>query len=190
MNGFHFLAKEQPVPDTGHAEVQSHPDKTESQMIHPHQGKIDDQVPQKVRPQIPHRKKPIKPKVSKTKIVKPKSKEQKPDMKDTNQKESNPESQSVTEVPKSKPAAAVDHLAGQNVQVQAHVAVPEADDLGSFIFTGGSQGAIVALSLSLAITVILVLFLGCRLRTVKRRLKRGRVLTSNEADYLINGMYL
>ena len=47
-----------------------------------------------------------------------------------------------------------------------------------------------ALALGLAITLILLIFVGCRLRTVKRRLRKGRALHSNEADYLINGMYL
>ncbi|XP_046564096.1 uncharacterized protein LOC124272908 isoform X1 [Haliotis rubra] len=56
--------------------------------------------------------------------------------------------------------------------------------------TDNAQGPIVALSLGLAITVILLVFVGCRLRNVRRRLRKGRPLHSNEADYLINGMYL
>ncbi|XP_076441811.1 uncharacterized protein LOC143280916 isoform X2 [Babylonia areolata] len=52
------------------------------------------------------------------------------------------------------------------------------------------QGPIIALSLGLAFTVILLVFVACRLRTVRRRLRKGRPLHSNEADYLINGMYL
>lgn len=57
-------------------------------------------------------------------------------------------------------------------------------------YTDSSQGPIVALSLGLAITMLMLIFVGCRLRTVKRRLRKGRALHSNEADYLINGMYL
>ena len=56
--------------------------------------------------------------------------------------------------------------------------------------TDNAQGPIVALSLGLAITLILLVFVGCRLRTVRKRLRKGRPLHSNEADYLINGMYL
>ena len=59
--------------------------------------------------------------------------------------------------------------------------------------TSGSnspQGAVIALGLGLAVTVMLLAFVGCRLRMVKRRLRRGRPVNSNEADYLINGMYL
>lgn len=52
------------------------------------------------------------------------------------------------------------------------------------------QGPIIALSLGLAFTVILLIFVACRLRNVRRRLRKGRPLHSNEADYLINGMYL
>ncbi len=53
-----------------------------------------------------------------------------------------------------------------------------------------SKLAVIVLALGLGITAILLLFVGCRLRNVKRRLRRGRPLNSNEADYLINGMYL
>lgn len=52
------------------------------------------------------------------------------------------------------------------------------------------QGPIIALSLGLAFTFILLVFVACRLRNVRRRLRKGRPLHSNEADYLINGMYL
>lgn len=53
-----------------------------------------------------------------------------------------------------------------------------------------NKGAVVALALGLAITALLLVFVGCRLRNVKRRIRRGRPLNSNEADYLVNGMYL
>ena len=52
------------------------------------------------------------------------------------------------------------------------------------------RGAVVALGLGLAVTAVLLLFVGCRLRNMKRKLRRGRPMNSNEADYLINGMYL
>ncbi|KAL4238425.1 hypothetical protein ACF0H5_003133 [Mactra antiquata] len=57
-------------------------------------------------------------------------------------------------------------------------------------YSDSFQGPIVALALGLAITLMLLIVVGCRLRTVKRRLRKGRALHSNEADYLINGMYL
>ncbi len=50
--------------------------------------------------------------------------------------------------------------------------------------------AVIVLAMGLGITAILLIFVGCRLRNVKRRLRRGRPMNSNEADYLINGMYL
>ena len=65
-----------------------------------------------------------------------------------------------------------------------------ADKIEVDTYTDSSQGPIVALALGLAITMMLLIFVGCRLRTVKRRLRKGRALHSNEADYLINGMYL
>ena len=58
------------------------------------------------------------------------------------------------------------------------------------VFASTSQGAVVALALGLAITAILLVFVGCRLRNMKRKLRKGRPMNSNEADYLINGMYL
>ncbi|VDI28160.1 Hypothetical predicted protein [Mytilus galloprovincialis] len=56
--------------------------------------------------------------------------------------------------------------------------------------TDNNQGPIVALALGLGICLMLLIFVGCRLRTVKRKIRRGKSLHSNEADYLINGMYL
>lgn len=56
--------------------------------------------------------------------------------------------------------------------------------------TSQAEGPIIALSLGLAFTIILIGLLACRLRNMKHRLRKGRPLSSNEADYLINGMYL
>ncbi|XP_060079598.1 uncharacterized protein LOC132558990 [Ylistrum balloti] len=56
--------------------------------------------------------------------------------------------------------------------------------------TDNNQGPIVALALGLGVTMMLLIYVGCRLRNVKRRIRKGRALHSNEADYLINGMYL
>lgn len=53
-----------------------------------------------------------------------------------------------------------------------------------------NQTAVVILAVGLSLTALLLIFAGCRLRTVKRRIRRGRPLNSNEADFLINGMYL
>ncbi|XP_054426083.1 low-density lipoprotein receptor-related protein 11 [Pteronotus mesoamericanus] len=51
-------------------------------------------------------------------------------------------------------------------------------------------GAVLPLTLGLAITVLLLLVVACRLRLVKQKLKKARPITSEESDYLINGMYL
>ena len=47
-----------------------------------------------------------------------------------------------------------------------------------------NKGAVVALSLGLVITAMLLIFVGFRLRNVKKRLRRGRPLNSNEAEVL------
>ncbi|KAM9234800.1 low-density lipoprotein receptor-related protein 11 isoform 1-T1 [Dugong dugon] len=51
-------------------------------------------------------------------------------------------------------------------------------------------GAALPLALGLAITALLLLMVACRLRLVKQKLKKARPITSEESDYLINGMYL
>ncbi|XP_043074857.1 low-density lipoprotein receptor-related protein 11 [Puntigrus tetrazona] len=52
------------------------------------------------------------------------------------------------------------------------------------------SGAILPLALGLIISVLLLLMAGCRLWLVRRRLKKALPLTTEESDYLINGMYL
>ncbi|XP_019964655.2 low-density lipoprotein receptor-related protein 11 isoform X2 [Paralichthys olivaceus] len=51
-------------------------------------------------------------------------------------------------------------------------------------------GAILPLALGLIITALLLLMIGCRLRLARHKLKKTRPLTTEESDYLINGMYL
>lgn len=51
-------------------------------------------------------------------------------------------------------------------------------------------GAILPLALGLIISALLLLMVGCRLWLVRRRLKKALPLTTEESDYLINGMYL
>ncbi|XP_044866902.1 low-density lipoprotein receptor-related protein 11 isoform X2 [Mauremys mutica] len=51
-------------------------------------------------------------------------------------------------------------------------------------------GAVLPLALGLAITALLLLMVACRLRLVRQKLKKARPITSEESDYLINGMYL
>ncbi|XP_076612154.1 low-density lipoprotein receptor-related protein 11 [Chaetodon auriga] len=52
------------------------------------------------------------------------------------------------------------------------------------------SGAILPLALGLIITALLLLMIGCRLRLIRHKLKKARPLTTEESDYLINGMYL
>ncbi|XP_074653789.1 uncharacterized protein LOC141907949 [Tubulanus polymorphus] len=132
-----------------------------------------------------------------TAVVKEKLSSQDTNEKDSREKDNEPESEVAvnTDAPpvantiKSgspiKPEVALDDVQGinelsaDNIHSQSHSP-----------FDMGSRTAVIALSLGLAIMALLLLIVGCRLRTVKRRLRRGRPLNSNEADYLINGMYL
>nr|CAD7590093.1 unnamed protein product [Timema genevievae] len=53
------------------------------------------------------------------------------------------------------------------------------------------RGAILSLALGLCITAIMAVLVGCRLRVVRRRLRRGgKSPYAHDADYLVNGMYL
>lgn len=60
----------------------------------------------------------------------------------------------------------------------------------SFVPAFCPPGAILPLALGLLITALLLLMIGCRLRLVRRRMKKARPLSTEESDYLINGMYL
>ncbi|XP_036890744.1 low-density lipoprotein receptor-related protein 11 isoform X2 [Sturnira hondurensis] len=92
-------------------------------------------------------------------------------------------------------------------KVQTDPVVPDSGSSGksrkeeNYIFEsksnrGGAEhpapeiGAVLPLTLGLAITVLLLLMVACRLRLVKQKLKKARPITSEESDYLINGMYL
>ncbi|XP_017025840.1 polyglutamine-repeat protein pqn-41 [Drosophila kikkawai] len=53
-------------------------------------------------------------------------------------------------------------------------------------------GAVLSLTLGLLVTAALAILIGCRMRTVSRRARRlgGKTPYSQEADFLVNGMYL
>lgn len=69
----------------------------------------------------------------------------------------------------------------QDVQLTEKVFSPQAAE---------NSGAVLALSLGLAITFLLLAFVGCRLRSLKRRARKRGPLNVHDPDYLINGMYL
>ncbi|KAF7694356.1 low-density lipoprotein receptor-related protein 11 [Silurus meridionalis] len=52
------------------------------------------------------------------------------------------------------------------------------------------SGTILALVLGIIISALLLLMVGCRLRVRRHRRKKALPLTTEESDYLINGMYL
>ncbi|KAL7638193.1 UNVERIFIED_CONTAM: hypothetical protein RMT77_011818 [Armadillidium vulgare] len=56
-----------------------------------------------------------------------------------------------------------------------------------------TSGAILALSLGMIITALLIVLVGCKIRKVKKRVRRRKGLRSpleHDVDYLVNGMYL
>ena len=53
-----------------------------------------------------------------------------------------------------------------------------------------TNSAVIALSLGLCVTALLIVLVGCRMKSFKRKIaRRGRPL-AHDADYLVNGMYL
>lgn len=57
--------------------------------------------------------------------------------------------------------------------------------------TSAQRGAVLPLALGLSVTACVLLMVVCRLRIMKKKLHRkGKPLTMEESDYLINGMYL
>lgn len=55
---------------------------------------------------------------------------------------------------------------------------------------GVCVGAVLALVLGVIVSALLLLMVGCRLRVRRHRRKKALPLTTEESDYLINGMYL
>ncbi|XP_031349628.1 uncharacterized protein LOC116175584 isoform X2 [Photinus pyralis] len=81
-----------------------------------------------------------------------------------------------------------EHLDAQYPKVAAYK-VAEVLDLQDGI-TETPGGAVLSLTLGLIITCVMALLIGCRLRVVRRRLRRGGKSYAHDADYLVNGMYL
>lgn len=52
------------------------------------------------------------------------------------------------------------------------------------------SGAILSLTLGLIITCVMAVLIGCRLRVVRRRMRKCGKSYAHDADYLVNGMYL
>lgn len=51
-------------------------------------------------------------------------------------------------------------------------------------------GAIVSLVIGVSLTAVLAIWIGCRMKTVGRRLRRTGKPYAHDADFLVNGMYL
>ncbi|CAH0554977.1 unnamed protein product [Brassicogethes aeneus] len=52
------------------------------------------------------------------------------------------------------------------------------------------RGAVLSLTMGLIVTCLLAILIGCRLKVVRRRMRRGGKSYAHDADYLVNGMYL
>ncbi|XP_056637841.1 uncharacterized protein LOC130445938 isoform X2 [Diorhabda sublineata] len=52
------------------------------------------------------------------------------------------------------------------------------------------KGAVLSVSLGLIITFIMAVLIGCRLKVVRKRMRKGGKAYAHDADFLVNGMYL
>ncbi|GAB6021624.1 hypothetical protein CHUAL_004209 [Chamberlinius hualienensis] len=101
--------------------------------------------------------------------------------------------QSTVSTPSPTPVKAHNKVSSAGVAVKSLARVHELEisevDAVHAQRSSESSGAIVALTLGLSITGLLLVLVGCRLRMVRRRLRKGRAY-AHDADYLVNGMYL
>ncbi|CAL8315081.1 unnamed protein product [Lota lota] len=104
---------------------------------------------------------------------------------------SKPQDRTKLALPPPPPPPAHQGSSGQDVpasQGTANMLLKTVRTLATYCFL--ATGAILPLALGIIITSLLLLMIGCRLRLVRHKLKKTRPLTTEESDYLINGMYL
>ncbi|XP_061560329.1 low-density lipoprotein receptor-related protein 11 [Phycodurus eques] len=106
-------------------------------------------------------------------------------------------SECIQKSPGFKPATVAPPITKQTEIATPRVSQSQESDIAvskQFPVKGGhpvpESGAILPLALGLIITALLLLMIVCRLRLVRHKLKKARPLTTEESDYLINGMYL
>ncbi|XP_054992075.1 low-density lipoprotein receptor-related protein 11 [Sorex araneus] len=91
--------------------------------------------------------------------------------------------------PQIRPVTSESASSGKDISEENYIFEPKTDHEGRE-HPAPEAGAVLPLALGLAITALLLLLVACRLRLVKQKLKKARPITSEESDYLINGMYL
>lgn len=83
----------------------------------------------------------------------------------------------------------------QTFHSSALIASPEAIAVTHLRDSGSSgrdtNSAVIALTLGICITIMLVVLVGCRMKSIHRKIaRRGGRSLAHDADYLVNGMYL
>ncbi|RZF39367.1 hypothetical protein LSTR_LSTR000888 [Laodelphax striatellus] len=102
-----------------------------------------------------------------------------------------------TEKPKVAAAVKVQNLDSLNYhrrmeQLTAEISLRETTfDSSKPHVSDRPSGAILSLTMGMCVTGIMIIIVGCRMRTVRRRMRRGgRSSYAHDADFLVNGMYL
>ncbi|XP_014281610.1 uncharacterized protein [Halyomorpha halys] len=98
--------------------------------------------------------------------------------------------ETTTTKPKEETPAHVSHRKVE--KVSAELKMKESlieDDMDGH--STSPSGAVLSLTMGLCITGLMLIFVGCRMRVVKRRMRRGgKSPYAHDADFLVNGMYL
>jgi len=103
-------------------------------------------------------------------------------------------SSSVTTSPSPQPSSTTSSPPKkQSHNTRKHVLVTSEEAHSKMLWsTSGVRGAVVALTLGIIITLLTLVYIACHYRHQQRITRRHRHLSagSNDADYLVNGMYL
>lgn len=106
-----------------------------------------------------------------------------------------PTADPVTSAKSNNPISTSEHKPSSQFHSSALIISPEAIAVTHLRDSGSSgrdtNSAVIALTLGICITVMLVVLVGCRMKSIHRKIaRRGGRSLAHDADYLVNGMYL
>jgi len=118
----------------------------------------------------------------------PRPPDNKPPNSPPSQQESSPHDEKKP-VPTQSSSAKTSHGSSSSKHTHHEAEEPQAVPVGQWSIAA-HRGAVIALTLGIILTAGLLVFVLCRMKNVRRRSRKGRAMGNNDADYLINGMYL
>jgi len=94
----------------------------------------------------------------------------------------------ATKIVSASDASVTKHQPSESVTIDDHYSKIDSHRLEWTV--PAVKGAVVALVLGMIIVFVLLLFAGCQIHRMRWRSRKVRPRNGNDADYLINGMYL